>query len=109
MDEVIGQLSKEQYYKWRLYVEYMQHAETRCKLQGARVATHNMEAECHRLKHELMKNSLSDLQAEYNRSKDEYQKQREELEKELGFKMENCVVDEITLEVKKLEDSKPKQ
>lgn len=97
-------LTAEEYWKWRLTIEEMQHAEA--KLHNIKLTAQVMErdAEIKKLQRQVFGDKIKIFEEKLADAKKEYESQKEALEKGLGFSLNNCVIDDHTFEVKKLED-----
>lgn len=87
------ELTPEQYWKWRLSIEEMKHAQTRCEVARLRVREKELErtVEGHNLKAS---------QREHAHSKEEYTKVKKEIEESLGLSLNDAIIDPYTFQVK---------
>ena len=99
---VIGQMTKEQYLTWKNSLLNMHVAEFKSKLSHKMAVIMEKDQEIQRLKCQLYKTETNRYDMELNDIKQEFQDTRVLIEKELGFDLNDCIIDEITLEVKKL-------
>lgn len=102
MDEVIGKLTAEQYYKWRFVMEEMVHWDTRIKLSRMHYSHMEKDIEIQRLKASLHKSIIKDHEASSKLKKDEYEAYRQELEKTLGISLDDAAIDDYTFEIKRI-------
>ncbi|NJO65525.1 MAG: hypothetical protein HC836_47755 [Richelia sp. RM2_1_2] len=102
MDELIGQLSPEQYFKWRFFMEDMLHWETRIKLSRLHYSHMEKDIEIQKLKAAIHKNIIKDHEATSKLKKEEYEAYRQELEKQLGVSLDDCAIDDYTYEIKRI-------
>lgn len=102
MDEIISQLSPEQYYKWRFLMEEMIHWDTRIKLTRLHYSHMEKDIEIQKLKAAIHKNVVKDHEATSKLKKEEYEAYRQELEKQLNVSLDDCTIDDVTFEVRKL-------
>lgn len=99
---VIGRLSPEQYFKWRLTVEEMDHVKTKVELANMSCLVRKLELEKANLHLYRAKTTLiPEAQEEYNSVKGE-------IESELGFSLNDCAIDPYTYSVRELK-SKEKE
>ena len=102
MDEIIGQLSPEQYYKWRFLMEEMIHWETRIKLSRLHYSHMEKDIEIQKLKAALHKSIIKDHESTSRLKKEEYENYRQELEKTIGLSLEDATIDDYTFEIRRI-------
>lgn len=98
------QLTKEQYWKWMHKIEQMKHAETAYRAASLQFGMLEKDLEIQKLRMSLFKNQVQSKKDEIDLKKAEYELIKQELETDLGISLNNTVIDEVSLEVKKLED-----
>jgi len=97
-------LKPARYWEWRTCIVEMQHAETKLKVSEMQYEMMLKDHEIARLKAALFKTTLSSLKESKELAKKEYDKLKERIEKDLGISLNGCVIDDITFEIKKLEE-----
>jgi predicted metal-binding transcription factor (methanogenesis marker protein 9) len=103
-------LSPEQYYKWRNTISEMWLEESKLKEDGLRVIVMEKDAELSRLRTALYKSQTLNAQREkVSLARSEYERCKKELENQLGISLSGCVIDDVTFEVKMLEEEKEKR
>lgn len=103
MDNV--RLSKEQYWKWRCYIAEMQTAEAHYNKAQHQYGQMLKDIEISRLNALLFqKSNMSALEEKHTLCKKDYEEVKAEVEKELGMSLNGCVIDDVTHEVKKIEE-----
>ena len=102
LDEPI-KLTKEQFWKWNGYIEKMTHGETKLKLVRLQGLVSEKDLEILRLKIALFRQNIQIAEENYNNYKAEYEEVKKQLETELGLSLNGCSIDEITLEIHKLD------
>lgn len=103
MDEVLGKLTAEQYYRWRFVMEEMLHAETKTKMARMQHSAMEKDVELLKMRTALYKHVTKDVEDSAKLKKEQYNKVREELEACAGTALdENIVIDDVTFEIKKL-------
>lgn len=97
------EMTQEQFNKWRLYVEYIKHAETKKELMEHKGRVKELEIQNMVLRANIFRSQITQSADNVDAVKREYDTIKEELETDLGFSITNCVVDEVSLEVKDIE------
>lgn len=100
--EVIGKLTPEEYWEWRCTIEEDKSAEFKHKYMAAELVARSREIVIMQLKLEKFKSQVKEAQSDRNKAKDEYIRFRGKLEKNHGLKLQNCVIDDITYEIRSL-------
>lgn len=92
------------YWKWKFNLERYKSSTLNLKRANLEKELMSKNLEIQKLKLSLYKDTL--LQADSSRkiSEENYKSIIEELGKNLGFEFKNCIVDEETLEVKKIDE-----
>jgi hypothetical protein len=93
-----------QYWEWKAKVIDLQLKETKALAEHRLFEMMNKDLEIARLKTLSFKHSLHEHALNKDASKKEYEEFRKQLSEKLGFDLKDCVIDEHTFEVKKLED-----
>jgi hypothetical protein len=99
--DIIGQLTKEQYLRWKNAILEMQNAELSKKLSEKTLALMDKQVENSQLRNILYKQEISSKMSAYDEAKKAYEETRKSIESELGVELTDCIIDEITLEIKK--------
>ena len=97
----IGVLTKEQFYRWRFSIEEMRHAETEVKLVQKSHSLMEAQLEIAALRTSIHKAQVTAKFENFEIAKKQYASEKELLEKELGYSLNDTIINEITLEVKK--------
>jgi len=99
-------MTPEQYYRWRLSAEQMNHAETKAKLIQTIHNNMDKELEIAKLKHNLHREVVKTKYADFDLAKKQYQEELASLEAQLGVSIKGKIIDEYTFEIKDIEESK---
>ena len=103
MDTILGKLSGEQFYMWRFKLSEMQLAEEKHKNDIKLLEMMNKDAEIVKLRTALFRlGTVENSKDKHSLAKKEYEAILDHLKEQLGFELKDCVVDEITFEVKKV-------
>lgn len=97
-------LKPEQYWEWRFLINEMYVAEEKLKIGQLQLEMMNKDLEICRLRASLFKNSLQSLDDKKGLTKKDYLEYKERLENELGVSLNNKVIDDISFEVRELEN-----
>ena len=97
-------LTPVQYWKWRFFISEMQLADRDLNNGALKYEMMLKDQEIYRLKCALFKTSLNSLEDARNIAKKNYEEVKAEIEKKLGVSLSGCTIDDITFEVKKLEE-----
>lgn len=98
------QLTAQQFWEWREKIEEMRHAETQEKVAQLQLALMEKDAEIAKLKTILFKNTIKHHKDAIDLKKRQYEECKAEIEKGLGFSLNGKSIDEITFEIKDLEE-----
>lgn len=99
----MAKLNWAQYWEWRTTIEEMNHAKTKYEKASVEYGSRQKDAEIVRLGCALFKPKVDFEKANFDAAKSEYDRFKKKLEETLGQSLDGCVIDEVTLEVKKLE------
>ncbi len=99
-------MTPEQYYRWRLSAEQMNHAETKAKLVQTIHNSMDKELEIAKLKHNLHREVVKAKYSEFDLAKKQYQEELANLEQTLGTSIKGKVIDEYTFEIKDIDETK---
>lgn len=105
MSDEVKKLTPEQFWKWSNYIESMHHAET--KLKCSQLMMNNMEkdVELQKLRNVVFRQQqVKSSEEKLSLKKAEYEEIKAQIEKELGLSLNGCVIDEVTFEVKKIDE-----
>lgn len=106
MNNENAKLNADMYWEWRTTVEELKSA----KLNERRIHLErellNKEIENKKMRLALFKETVTSAQSEVLKATKEYEKMKQRIEEKVGFSINNCVIDDITLEVKKLTEDK---
>jgi hypothetical protein len=105
----LPKLSHAQFYEWRLKIEEMQHAKVQSELLLQKMRGMEKDIEIQTLRLNIYKNSVKAAQELSKLKIDEYQVHRDKLEKELGVSLKNVTIDEVTFEIRELENNEGQQ
>jgi hypothetical protein len=95
------------YWKWRNKIEEMKHAETKIKAAQLMNSLMEKDVEILKLRAAIYKQTIKSHEDSHADLKKQYEEIKLELETEIGGSLNNCVIDDHTFEVKKLEDDLP--
>lgn len=102
MEEIIGKLTKEQYWEWRFKIAEMQKCQEKILAAERLGEMMRKDIEIAQLKVALYKNHVEQTRINLSSAKDEYESFKKDLTTIIGFEITDCIIDEITLEVKKI-------
>lgn len=95
-------LTELQYYKWKNSIQDMWLEETRLREAICKHSMMEKDLEIIKYKILLNKENLKTQKILVDDSKTNYEKLRSDLEQELEIELKDCVIDEITFEIKKI-------
>jgi hypothetical protein len=99
------QMTAEQYWKWRASIAEMWVAESKEKAAKHELMTLQLKSQLAQTESQLFfYRYVAKLTEEYQRAKSSYNDLKAELEKELLTSLSGVVVDDVTFEIKKLEE-----
>lgn len=98
------QLKESSYWKWRHKIEEMQHSETKLKVTRLSYSAMEKDLEIMRLKANAYQQIVKAASDACSSLKKEYEDIKLQLEEEIGQSLNGCVIDDVTLEVKKIND-----
>ena len=104
MSEIVGtgkKLTKEMYFELMKGASEIQKTKALLELIEQKQKVIVLESNILMLKAKLMKENILNAKKENDTAMQEYEKIKEKLEKKLKIELKNCVVDEITYEIKK--------
>jgi hypothetical protein len=102
MEEVIGKMSKEQYFEWRFKLAEVEKSKKDKTIFELRLALKEREIEHEKLRLSLMKTNSQHIYQNHDESTKQYEDFLNNLEKETGISIKDCIIDEYTYEIKKL-------
>lgn len=102
-------IKADQYWEWRTTVEEMGHSETKLKLVRMSHALMEKEIENQRLKSAMYKAQIKAHEEQHNLAKKNYEELKLRIEKKIGQSLNNCVIDDVTFEVKSLDEYNSEQ
>jgi hypothetical protein len=98
-------LSPEEYWKWRAYIAELWNAESKERAGKHEMINLQIKAQLAHMESQLFfYKNLKKLTDEVSMAKSIYNELKVELEEKLGISLSNCVIDEVTHEIKKLEE-----
>lgn len=105
MSEETKKLNAAQYWEWRCTMEEVKSAQLNEKrvLQDRELM--NKDIEIRKLRLALHKTVQQSAHSAVDAAKKEYDRLKKQIEEELNISLDNCVIDEYTYEVKKLEET----
>ena len=103
MTKKTKKLTEVQFYKWRLAIEKMKLSDKQKELVVTQMKVKELEVQNLTLRANIFRGSIHQSNEECNLFKHEYDKLKEELEGEIGFSLNNKVIDEITFDIKDIE------
>lgn len=99
--EKLPRVKPEMYWEWRTTIEEMDHAKTKFNLCKANAELLRRETENAALRHQLhLKTKIVESESLVDAAKKEYDNMKCKIEKDLGFSLENKMIDDLTYEVK---------
>lgn len=105
METVLGKMSAEQYYKWRFSLSELKVKEINADKVALQHALMGKDQEIQKLRVAMFGRQVEDAKSAYSAAKEEYQQALKQLEEDLGVMVRGNLVDEVTFEIKKLEDA----
>lgn len=97
-----NKLSKAQYWEWRTTIEEMAHAKSKLDNKRLMYSLMDKDIEILRLKLHIYKEQVELAEKHNGDCKKEYDRCREQLEKDLGRSLKDVVIDDLTFEIKEL-------
>lgn len=85
-------------------IEKLMHSEAKLKLQSALLNSMEKDVEIQKLRAMVYKAQVRTAQDEHNIVKEEYSAHKKSLEDSIGMSLNDCTIDEVTFEVRKLEN-----
>lgn len=104
MDRVIGKLSPDQFWKWQAHLAEVQKKEAEYQSEQRYLGMLEKDLEISRLRALIFKSSLDGKKAQVNSCREKYAAVLDQIEKEVGFSISGNIIDDVTLEVKELEN-----
>jgi hypothetical protein len=101
---VIGKLEAAEYWNWRFLIAEMQHEETKAKLKSQVLSGMEKDLEIAKLKTFIYKKSIQDAQDKVKEAQLSYHEFKAQLEEKYGFSFNNTTINDITLEISKLDE-----
>lgn len=102
-------LTKAEYWEWRTSITEWKCAEVALENSKLKSALMEKDAEIARLKIGLFSHTLEPLKDKVNMLKEEYLSYKKKLEDRLGMSLNGCVIDEVTYEIRVLEEDSNKK
>lgn len=99
-------LNREDYWEWRTTIAEFNDAKSKLELNEARLKLLQKDVELSMVKQQLHAATLVRSSRESaDSAKAEYHRFKKVLEEKLGRSLDNCVIDDVTFEVKNLEST----
>lgn len=100
--EATAEIDPALYWEWRATIEEMNVAKEkeRCKIIENKLQL--LEIEYKKSQNKLFQQSASSATNKRKEAEKECKRMKEKIEEVVGFSLENCVIDDITFEVRKL-------
>jgi len=92
------------YWEWRCTIEELKAAKLNEKRVHLEKELKQKEIEINKLRLALFRESVSSARKGVTSAETEYEKMKQRIEDKIGMSLNNCVIDDISYEVKKLED-----
>ena len=103
--DLIGQLSPRDYWEWRTTVTEVEVERLKASVAELKFQALQKDLENSQLKMQIFRlTALKDSSDQFKTVKTGADKWKESLEGRLGFKLSGCIIDDVTFEVKRLED-----
>lgn len=106
MDKLLGKMDVDKYYKWRFKVEELQHTKTQEALMIKREANMGLEMEIAKLKYHIFKDQVRASSIKAKLIEKEFKEFIVELEEDLGYSLDNIIINPETLEVMEMSTQK---
>lgn len=107
-DSKSPKLRPELYWEWRCTIEELERAKLKEKSVHQEKEIKHRDMEILKLRTALFRTEVSSARQGVIKAQDEYKRMKEKIEKEIGMSLNNCVIDDISYEVKKI-DEQPDQ
>jgi len=102
--EVIGQIKPELYWEWRCTIAEQKSARLKHEAMVLKLQAMEREIEIMKLRAFVFKmNEVKQSKDEVSLHDAEYDSTKKRIEEECGVELKDCVIDEITYEIKKLD------
>lgn len=101
---ILGQLTKADYWEWRTTIEEQKTAKLELELATLKLGGMEKDIELSKLKAALYRINVITHHKEILKLRDdEYNRIKKQLEETIGSELKDCVIDEITYEVKRMD------
>lgn len=101
--EVIGKLTREEFFYWKASVVNLLYLKESLKTKQLEHTVMARDLEIQRLKFVAFKANVDAQAAQVTIASDEYESVKQLTEQSIGFSLNDCAIDEITFEIKKLD------
>jgi hypothetical protein len=98
--DILGKIEPSLYWRWRTALCEWQKAQSETKLKQAMHSSFVKDQEIQRLKTAIFLSQVQAAKDTENFYKTEYEKDLSKMEETLGFKIRECLIDDVTFEVK---------
>ena len=99
MSKIIGNLTKDQFFKWSFHLEKLKNAKLNLALEMNKLNLQSKDIEILKLKTSLDEAKIKKFEQVLINAEKAYNETKQELEKELGLTLENVAIDDVTLEI----------
>lgn len=100
---ILGTLSPADYWEWRTSVTELEKADYELKYRQCLLAMMEKDVELSRLRMGIYKQEIESFKDKVSSIKKDYEVFKKKLEDKSGYSLNNCVIDDVTFEVKKLD------
>lgn len=97
-------ISPELYWEWRCTIEELKTAKVNEKRIHLEKELKQKELEIQKLRLTMFKDIVSSARKGVTSAQNEYEKMKRKIEEQIGMSLNGCVIDDISYEVKKLEE-----
>lgn len=101
--EIIGKLKPANYWEWRTLIAEMQNANLELKAKEHLLALMEKDLELYRLKTAMFKRDMESSKERVVQTKNDYEEYKKKLETKIKHSLNNCVIDDISHEVRKID------
>lgn len=101
-----AKLTNEEFWKWKAIIEELLHAKSKILLEQRFYEIMGLKIQIEKLKQEMYREKIQLAKSNYANIEKEYKSYKEELETKLNRSLNNCVINEISYEVRDMDEFK---
>lgn len=103
--EKVANIEPALYWEWRATIEELNTARVEEKMHMLESKLKQTEIERQKLLLKLFSQQQSSKSNKRKKAEDECKRMKERLEEQIGFSLQDCVIDDVTFEVRKLSEN----